>query len=89
LSTYNLQKLIRGINRSPDVRAAWFKDRAQLAEQYGLDKPERDALVALDIGALYRMGVHGLLLRPFTIIQGMSEVDYLAAIRAEALKEKS
>jgi hypothetical protein len=89
LSTYNLQKLIRGINRRPEVREAWFKDRAQVAGQAGLDEAERGALVAMDVGALYRLGVHGLLLRPFTIIHGMSEVDYLAAIRAEGSKEDS
>jgi hypothetical protein len=37
----------------------------------------------LDMGALYGMGVHGLLLRPFTILHNVAEADYLKAIRGE------
>jgi len=35
------------------------------------------------VGALYGMGVHGLLLRPFTILHKVAEPDYLKAIRGE------
>jgi len=42
-----------------------------------------DALLKLDVGALYAMGVHGLLLRPFTILHKVAEPDYLKAIRGE------
>ena len=44
---------------------------------------ERDALLKLDVGALYAMGVHGLLLRPFTILHKVAEPDYLRASRGE------
>ena len=56
---------------------------AQFVQSYDLTDDERDALLKLDIGRLYAKGVHGLLLRPFTIIHSVSEPDYLKAIRGE------
>jgi hypothetical protein len=50
---------------------------------YALAEPERDALVKRDVRTLYAMGVHGLLLRPFTLLHQMPEPDYLKAIRGE------
>jgi hypothetical protein len=44
----------------------------------------RDAFVRHDVGKLYRLGVHGLLLRPFTLLHKMTEPDYLTAIRKDA-----
>jgi len=81
MSLYSLQKLIRDVNRKPDVRAAFFDSPQELAERYELSRPEQEALVARDYSALYRLGVHGLLLRPFSILHRVSEQDYLEAIR--------
>lgn len=84
MSAYTLQKLIREVNRNPAVRAAFFADPLQVAGGYELSDAERTAVAARDYGALYRLGVHGLLLRPFSILHQVSEPDYLCAIRAEA-----
>ena len=83
MSVYALQKLIREINRNPEVRARFFKAPEHVVMDYELSGGERDALVARDYGAMYRLGVHGLLLRPFSILHAVSERDYLDAIRAE------
>jgi hypothetical protein len=83
MSAYTLQKLIRDVNRKPACREAYFKSPQTFAESYSLAAPERDALLKLDVGALYAMGVHALLLRPFTILHQMPEPDYLKAIRGE------
>jgi Aromatic-ring-opening dioxygenase LigAB, LigA subunit len=83
MSVYALQKLIRDVNRRPDRREAYFQSPATFAEGYDLAERERDALLRLDMGALYGMGVHGLLLRPFTILHNVAEADYLKAIRGE------
>jgi hypothetical protein len=80
-STYALNKLIRDINRSPSVREEYFKDQVSLLDRYGLSVDERQALRSVDIGKLYQMGVHGLILRPFTLLHEVSEPDYLKAIR--------
>jgi hypothetical protein len=83
MSLYALQKLIRDVNRKPASREAFFQSPETFAKGYELDEPERRALVARDITTLYAMGVHGLLLRPFTLLHQMPEPDYLNAIRAE------
>jgi hypothetical protein len=35
------------------------------------------------VRALYDMGVHGLILRPFTILHKMSDPDYVKALRGD------
>jgi hypothetical protein len=84
MSIYALQKLIRDVNRKPDCRTAFFDDAAQFAAGYELLPEEREALLARDVSRLYALGVHGLLLRPFTLLHKMSEPDYLTAIRKGA-----
>jgi hypothetical protein len=83
MSLYALQKLIRDVNRKPELRKSYFDSPTQFAQSYDLTDDERQALLTLDIGQLYAKGVHGLLLRPFTIILSVSEPDYLKAIRGE------
>lgn len=81
VSTYGLNKLLRDINRSPAIREEYFKDKVSLLDRYPLSIDERQAFQSFDIGKLYRMGVHGLILRPFTLLHQVSEPDYLKAIR--------
>mgnify|MGYP000600164765 CR=1 FL=1 len=54
-----------------------------VAPHHDLAPEERDALLKLDVYTLYAMGVHGLLLRPFTIMHKMSDPDYVKALRGE------
>lgn len=84
MSVYALQKLIREINRNPEVRARFVKTPEDVVMGYELSDGEKKALIARDYGALYRIGVHGLLLRPFSILHAVSEQDYLTAIRGES-----
>lgn len=81
MSAYALNKLLREVNRNPATRERFFTDRATVAAEFDLTEEEREALVHQDIGKLYKLGVHGLILRPFTLLQQMPEPDYLAAIR--------
>jgi hypothetical protein len=83
MSLYALQKLIRDVNRRPASREAYFASAATFAQGYDLTEDERTAVIDLDIRKLYAMGVHGLLLRPFTLLRNMPEPDYLKAIRGE------
>jgi Aromatic-ring-opening dioxygenase LigAB, LigA subunit len=84
MSLYTLQKLIRDVNRKPECRAAYFASKEDFAAGYDLSDDERAALLGFDIPRLYGLGVHGLLLRPFTILHQMSESDYLTAIRSSS-----
>jgi hypothetical protein len=78
---YALQKLIRDVNRNGEVRRAFMEAPADTAARYHIPASQIDLLVARDYGQLYRLGVHPLLLRPFSIIHGVREEDYLHAIR--------
>jgi len=84
MSTYTLQKLLRDVNRNPALRERYFTEKENFVAGYTLTPEERSALMEFDVRKLYALGVHGLLLRPFTIIHKMSEPDYLRAIRGEA-----
>ena len=81
MSVYALQKLLRDVNRIPERREAYFRSPAAFAAVYELTERERAALVGFDVRALYDMGVHGLILRPFTILHKMSDPDYVRALR--------
>jgi hypothetical protein len=81
MSAYALNKLLRQVNQNPAIRERFFADRAAVAADFDLTEAEREALLSQDIGALYKLGVHGLILRPFTLLQQMPEPDYLSAIR--------
>jgi hypothetical protein len=83
VSAYTLQKMIRDVNRMPDRRAAYFASREDFVRGYDLTADERDAFVRFDVTKLYALGVHGLLLRPFTLLHRMPEPDYLTAIRKD------
>ena len=83
MSAYTLQKAIRNINRRPEARAEFESEPESFASRYDLSGEEKTALLARDYGALYRLGVHGLLLRPFSLLRAVPEADYLAAIRRD------
>ena len=83
MSIYALQKAIREVNRNPATRTAFMATPASVTAQYALSDEERRALEDRDYRTLYALGVHGLLLRPFSILHSVSESDYLRAIRGE------
>ncbi len=83
MSLYALQKLIRDVNRKPACREAFFQSAETFAQGYDLTGDERAAVTGMNVRQLYAMGVHGLLLRPFTLLRQMPEPDYLKAIRGE------
>ncbi len=81
MNAYHLNKLLRDVNRDPAKREAYFTDKEQFVSGYQLTDEEREAVLNLDVGKLYRLGAHGLILRPFTLIHQIPEPDYLSAIR--------
>lgn len=81
MSSYGLNKLIRDYNRDPLNREHCSRAPHAFVAGYDLTADETQAFLDRDIGKLYRLGVHGLILRPFTIINRVSETDYLQAIR--------
>jgi hypothetical protein len=81
VSLYQVQKLLFHVNRDQQVRARFLTERDALVGEYGLTEDERRAVLDPDFCALYRMGVHSLLLAPLAATLGLSFPDYLAIIR--------
>ncbi|MGP0088911.1 MAG: hypothetical protein ACLPKB_02965 [Xanthobacteraceae bacterium] len=62
MSTYTVNHLCREVLRDHAFRAAMKADPAKALAPLDLTDDERRALLAGDVGALYRMGVNGFLM---------------------------
>jgi len=82
MSVYALQKLIFHTHTRLEFRERYLADRKLFADGYDLTDIERDALINLDVRTLYRLGVHPLLLRPFTELNGLSSAEHYRQLRA-------
>lgn len=80
MSSYQLQKLIYEVNRDPLRREEYRKDPGAFTTQFELTSAEKQAVATLDIRTLYQLGVHPLLLRPFTLLHRVSNEDYAKAL---------
>lgn len=80
MSVYQLQKLIYHVNRDPERRERYRQDAAKFVQTYELSEPEAQAILSVDTRTLYQMGVHSLLLRPFTLLNKVSNEDYAKAL---------
>ncbi len=80
MSLYQLQKLMYEVNRSPERREAYRHDQPTCLARFDLTDEEKNAVTGLDIRKLYQLGVHPLLLRPFTLLHRISNEDYAKAL---------
>jgi len=80
MSLYQLQKLIYHINRDEAQRERYRQNPAEFIKGYDLTEQEAAAALNVDVRALYTLGVHSLLLRPFTLIHKVSNEDYAKAL---------
>ena len=81
MSLYQLQKLIYQVNRDSVQRERYRQDPAAFVKNYDLSDAEAGAALKVDVRALYSMGVHSLLLRPFTLLHKVSNEDYAKALK--------
>jgi aromatic-ring opening dioxygenase LigAB LigA subunit len=81
MSLYQLQKLLYHVNRDPAQRERFRQDPATFVKAYELSSEEAAAVLELDVRALYCMGVHSLLLKPFTLLNRVSNEDYANALK--------
>ena len=81
MSLYQVQKLIYHINRDPERRERYRQDATAFVKTYDLTERESAAVLDVDVRALYTMGVHSLLLRPFTLLNKVSNDDYAKALK--------
>ncbi len=80
MSLYQLQKLMYQVNRDPVQRERYRQDPAAFVQGYELTAEESSAVLQMDIRTLYKLGVHSLLLRPFTLLHRVSNEDYAKAL---------
>ena len=83
MSLYQLQKLIYHVNRDAAQRERYRQDAAAFLKSYELSEAESAAVLNVDVRALYAMGVHSLLLKPFTLLNKVSNEDYARALRRQ------
>jgi hypothetical protein len=81
VSLYQLQKLIYHVNRDSAQRERYRQDPPAFVGNYELTEAEAKAALTVDVRALYSMGVHSLLLRPFTLLHKISNEDYAKALK--------
>jgi Aromatic-ring-opening dioxygenase LigAB, LigA subunit len=81
MSLYQLQKLIYHVNRDPARRERYRQDPATFVTSYELTDDESKAALHVDVRTLYSMGVHSLLLRPFSLLHKISNEDYAKALK--------
>src|SRR5581483_5485788 len=62
MSLYEVQRLIHKLNVEPGVRERFREAPEDLLAEYALEDAERAALLAGDTAALWRMGVHPLMM---------------------------
>lgn len=81
MSLYQLQKLIYHVNRDVERRGRYRQDAIGFVKGYELSEAEAQAILNVDTRTLYTMGVHSLLLRPFTLLNRVSNEDYAKALK--------
>ncbi len=81
MSLYSVQKVLFHLNNDAAARRRYAAERDALFAEYALTDAERRAFTEADVGTLYLMGAHPLLLAPFAGRSGLSWPDYLAALK--------
>ena len=88
MSLYFVQKLFYHLNVDPKAKKLFQTDSEALLANYRLTPEELRAVRTADFAALYRMGVHPLLLRPFATLKGIGIEEYRRALAgAEEVKD--
>lgn len=81
MSLYQLQKLLYHVNRDVERRQRYRENAAEFVSGYELTDEEARAVLEIDTRKLYQLGVHSLLLRPFTLLNRVSNEDYAKALK--------
>lgn len=81
MDRYWINKLFYDTQKA-DGLAAYQAEPGRFLNRYPLSPELRAAVERNDIGALYRAGANPYLLRFYCVNMGVSEEDYLSALRA-------
>jgi hypothetical protein len=89
MALFAVNYLCREVLRDHAFRAAMKADPAKALAPLDLTEPGRDALIAGDVGALYRMGVNGFLMGYLARFEvcGLNVQNYNERMRAVKVDE--
>jgi len=76
MSLYGVQSFMFRLKRDPALQNGLTQKDERTFEGFPLEAAERAALLSGDIEELYRMGVHPLLLAPYSRYVGISPAAY-------------
>lgn len=81
MSLYQTQKLLFDLHNNLNLRDEYKSSSKDVLERYDLDPSEARALLELDVGVLYHMGVHTYLLWNFANMMGVDREAYFKQVR--------
>lgn len=80
MSVFGAQKFIFQIKKDDDLKRRFKADAEAALSAFPLSEEERRVLKSGDLVALYRMGVHPLLLAPYARFMGIPRPAYQEAL---------
>lgn len=81
MSLYEVGRLIHRFNVDDVAIARWREAPAAVLADYALDDTERQALLAGDLPALWRMGVHPLMMLHYARAQRVPMPEFYGQLR--------
>jgi hypothetical protein len=88
VSLFEVQRLIHRLNVEPGTVEEFRADPAALLAEHALDAAERRALVDGDLAALWRLGVHPLLMLHYARARGVAGPRFYEQLRPLAGERK-
>lgn len=85
MSVYSLNKILYLLEMDAAFRERLTSNPAETVGEFPLTPPEHEALTSGDVGELFKMGVHPLVLLALSRYQlfGVNNDNYLPRIRGE------
>jgi hypothetical protein len=87
VSLYQLQRCVWDSIRASEVKSSNSGNHFDVG-RYDLDDDERAAFVDRDVAALYRLGLHPVLLNAFCRVSGYTRDDYRKVLAVFATPEE-
>jgi len=76
MSLFETQKFIYNLKKDKSLQQSFRSEPDRALTDFALSALERDALKTGDLAALYRLGVHPLLIAPYSRFMGIPRPEY-------------
>jgi hypothetical protein len=80
MSLYGMQKFMYLLKKDKSLQSRFKEDAQAALGTFPLTQEERNALATGDLAGLYRMGVHPLLLAPYSRFMAIPRPQYQALL---------